>query len=417
MKLSEQLNEAILHYQQGVATAAEKKLVEDLYASFEQENTIVDIGITGDRNHLEKESLALIQARIAQQRNVAPAPVASMHMLKKLSIAAAVLILITAGLYWWLQPSPRQPAPPITKTDAAPGSNKAVLTLSDGRQLVLHDMANGTLTSQDGVQISKRDSGRLVYTMAGAAGNTVAYNMLATPRGGQYQLVLPDGTKVWLNAGSSIRYPVAFNGAERKVEITGEAYFEVSPLPASPKGRGKKIPFIVILPSFGGAGGGQVEVLGTHFNINAYDDEPTIKTTLLEGSVKMVSQSAIGNRQSAMVHEMAAVLKPGEQAELTRANSRFTIADSRLTINRSPDLEQTIAWVHGEISMKNITVKELMRQISRWYDVDVVFEGEAPNLSFSGSISKTINLSLVLNALNDNGLHASLVNGKLIVKK
>jgi transmembrane sensor len=417
MKLSDQLNEAILHYQQGVATAAEKQLVEDFYSSFEQDNTIVDVGITGDRNNLEKESLALIQARIAQQRNIAP--VVKVRPLKKLGIAAAILLIVTAGMYWWLKPSPAHPLPPIAKTDVAPGGNKAVLTLSDGRQIVLNDMANGILASQDGVQIVKADSGQLVYNTGTAATNTVAYNTLATPRGGQYQLSLPDGTKVWLNAGSSIRYPVVFNGSERNVEITGEAYFEVSPLLTSPPdgGGGKKIPFIVnILPSFGGAGGGRVEVLGTHFNINAYDDEEVVKTTLLEGSVKVVSQSSIGNRQSAKTDEFSAVLKPGQQAELSRAHSRFTIADSRLKI-REVDVEQAVAWLHGELSMKYIDVAAFMRQVSRWYDIDVVFEGEIPKMSFSGSISKTVNLSLVLKALNDNGLQVSLVNGKLIVKK
>jgi ferric-dicitrate binding protein FerR (iron transport regulator) len=141
-------------------------------------------------------------------------------------------------------------------------------------------------------------------------------------------------------------------------------------------------------------------VLGTHFNINAYNDEPTIKTTLLEGSVKT---AAIGNRESA-------VLKPGEQAVLSRANLQ-------LTIHNSPDPEEAVAWLHGQLSMKYIDVAAFMRQVSRWYDVDVVFEGEVPNMSFSGSISKTVNLSLVLKALNDNGLHVALVNGKLIVKK
>lgn len=390
MKLSEQLNEAILHYQQGVATAAEKKLVEDLYASFEQENTIVDVGITGDRTHLEKESLALIQARIAQQRNIAPAPVITMHILKKLSIAVAVLIIVTAGMYWWLKPSPTQPLPPIAKTDAAPGGNKAVLTLSDGRNIVLHDMANGTLTSQDGVQILKPDSGRLVYTMASTAGNTVAYNTLATPRGGQYQLSLPDGTKVWLNAGSSIRYPVAFNSAERKVEITGEAYFEVA--------HDKTKPFYVTLPSQpGGPAGATIRVLGTHFNIMAYKEEMNIQTTLLEGALRVE-----GSIQQAL-------LKPGQQGVLTNTTGALTV--------REVDTREAVAWMHGQLSMKYIDVAAFMRQLSRWYDVDVVFEGEVPNMSFSGSISKTINLSLVLQALNDNGLHVSLVNGKLIVKK
>ena len=250
-----------------------------------------------------------------------------------------------------------------------------------------------------------------MYTTAGVANNTEAYNTLATPRGGQYQLSLPDGTRVWLNAGSSIRYPVAFNGTERKVDITGEAYFEVATLRLR---SGQKMPFIVQFSSAGREG--TVEVLGTHFNVNAYDDEPALKTTLLEGKVK-VSQSAIGNRQSAKNTERSVVLKPGEQAELARANSRFTIDDSRFTIHDNVDLNAITAWMHGQLSMKYTDVAAFMRQVSRWYDVDVIFEGEVPAMSFSGSISKTINLSLVLKALNDNGLHVSLVNGKLIVKK
>lgn len=395
MKLSDELNEAILHYQQGVATAAEKQLVEDFYSSFDQDNTIVDVGITGDRNNLEKESLALIQARIAQQRNIAP--VVRMHPLKKPGIAAAVLIIVTAAMYWWLKPLPSQPLPPIAKTDVAPGGNKAVLTLADGRQIVLNDMANGTLASQDGVQILKADSGQLVYLPAEASAKAGVpspsnWNTLATPRGGQFQLSLPDGTKVWLNAGSSIRYPVVFNSVERKVEITGEAYFEVV--------KDTKKPFLVNIP------GGTVEVLGTHFNVNAYDDEEAVRTTLLEGSVKMRQWSMVNGQ---IKTESEAKLKPGEEAVMAD--------NSPLTIHHSPDVEQAVAWLHGELSMKYIDVAAFMRQVSRWYDVDVVFEGEVPKMSFSGSLSKMVNLSLIVKALNDNGLHVSLVNGKLIVKK
>jgi ferric-dicitrate binding protein FerR (iron transport regulator) len=394
MKLSEELNEAILHYQQGVATAAEKQLVEDLYSSFDRENTIVDIGIIGDRNNLEKESLALIQTRIAQQRDVAP--VVRMRPLKKLGIAAAVLIIITAAMYRWFEPAPTQPLPPIAKTDVAPGGNKAVLTLSDGRRIVLNDAANGMLANEGTSVVSKTKDGELEYKSA--IGNResaiVAYNTLATPRGGQYQLVLPDGSKVWLNAASSITYPAAFTGDERSVNITGEAYFEVT--------KDAKKPFIVNIP------GGTVEVLGTHFNVNAYDDEEDVRTTLLEGSVKVTNRKT-ANVKRERPNEFSAVLKPGEEAVMA--------ANSPLTIHHSPDVEQAVAWLHGQLSMKYIDVAAFMRQVSRWYDVDVVFEGEVPRMSFSGSISKTVNLSLVLMALNDNGLHVSLVNGKLIVKK
>jgi ferric-dicitrate binding protein FerR (iron transport regulator) len=338
-----------------------------------------------------------------------------MRPLKKLGIAAAVLLIVTAGMYWWLKPSPTQPLPPIAKTDVAPGGNKAVLTLSDGRQIVLNEAANGTLANEGTSVVSKTKDGELEYKSAIGAGqareqsastkasadkSAITFNTLSTPRGGQYQLVLPDGSKVWLNAASSITYPIAFTGDERSVNITGEAYFEVAPVRLR---SGQKKPFIVNIP------GGTVEVLGTHFNVNAYEDEAAIKTTLLEGSVKIMNRET-ANVKRERPNEFSAVLKPGQQAVLSRANSQ-------LTIHNSPDPDEAVAWLHGQLSMKYIDVAAFMRQVSRWYDVDVVFEGEVPKMSFSGSISKTVNLSLVLKALNDNGLHVSLVNGKLIVKK
>lgn len=393
MKLPEQLNDAIKHYQEGVATAAERQLVEDFYASFGQESTEVDVSVTGSRETLEAASLAQVQARIAQQQAVTEAPVVGMSLYKKLAVAAAVIV-VASGLYWWFRSTPVQPAqPPIAITDAAPGGNKAVLTLADGSQITLRDAANGMLASQDGVQVVKLDSGRLTYSLPTGRegkGEEPVYNTLSTPRGGQYQLSLPDGTKVWLNASSSIRYPVAFTGAERKVEVTGEAYFEVTKNPQQP--------FIVV------ADKAAIRVLGTHFNIMAYPEEKAMQTTLLEGSVKVETVPArVGSsRQSAM-------LKPGQQGVLVHASGALSV--------REVDTEEAVAWVHGQLSMKYADVAAFMRQVSRWYDVDVVFEGEVPAMSFSGSINKMVNLSLVLKALNDNGLQVTLVNGKLIVKQ
>lgn len=384
MKLPEQLDDAIRHYQEGVATAAERQLVEDFYASFGQESTEVDVPVTGTRETLEKDSLAQIQARIAQQRAATEAPVVKMAMYKKLAVAAAVIV-VASGLYWWFRSTSGQPVQqPIVVTDAAPGGNKAVLTLADGSQIALRDAGNGTLANQDGVQVIKLDSGRLAYIAANVVSSTTAYNTLSTPRGGQYQLSLPDGTKVWLNASSSIRYPVAFTGAERKVEVTGEVYFEVSP-------GGKKMPFIVV------ANKAAIKVLGTHFNIMAYPEEKAIQTTLLEGSLRVES------------NDRQALLQPGQQGVLVHASGALSV--------REVDVQEVVAWVHGQLSMKYVDVAAFMRQISRWYDVDVVFEGEVPAMSFSGSINKMVNLSLVLKALNDNGLHVTLVNGKLIVKQ
>lgn len=384
MKLPEQLDDAIRHYQEGVATAAERQLVEDFYASFGQESTEVDVPVTGTRETLEKDSLAQIQARIAQQRAATEAPVVKMAMYKKLAVAAAVIV-VASGLYWWFRSTSGQPVQqPIVVTDAAPGGNKAVLTLADGSQIALRDAGNGTLANQDGVQVIKLDSGRLAYIAANVVSSTTAYNTLSTPRGGQYQLSLPDGTKVWLNASSSIRYPVAFTGAERKVEVTGEVYFVVSP-------GGKKMPFIVV------ANKAAIKVLGTHFNIMAYPEEKAIQTTLLEGSLRVES------------NDRQALLQPGQQGVLVHASGALSV--------REVDVQEVVAWVHGQLSMKYVDVAAFMRQVSRWYDVDVVFEGEVPAMSFSGSINKMVNLSLVLKALNDNGLHVTLVNGKLIVKQ
>lgn len=385
MKLPEQLNDAIKHYQEGVATAAERQLVEDFYASFREESTEVDVSVTGTRETLEKASLAQVQARIAQQQAMPEVRVVKIPLYKKLAVAAAVIVA-AAGLYWWFKPTP--PAQqPIAVTDAAPGGNKAVLTLADGSQITLRDAGNGMLANQDGVLVIKFDSGRLTYSSSippGREGQGEAvYNTLSTPRGGQYQLSLPDGTKVWLNASSSIRYPVAFTGAERKVEVTGEVYFEVTKNPQQP--------FVVV------ANRAAIRVLGTHFNVMVYPEEKAIQTTLLEGAVRVES------------NDRQVLLKPGQQGVLIHASGALSV--------REVDTEEVVAWVHGQLSMKYVDVAAFMRQVSRWYDVDVVFEGEVPAMSFSGSINKMVNLSLVLKALNDNGLHVTLENGKLIVKQ
>jgi len=211
----------------------------------------------------------------------------------------------------------------------------------------------------------------------------LSYNMLVTPRRGQYQLVLPDGSKVWLNAASSIRYPVAFIGNERRVQITGEAYFEVT--------HNATMPFIVE------KGDMRVEVLGTHFNVNAYNDESAIKTTLLEGKVKIV------NRQSA-------ILKPGQQAILT--------AGSRLTILDKTDVEDVVAWKNGLFHFESSEIKTVMRQIARWYDVDVVYERTTVNNDpMFVEISRNTRLSDVLKALEESGSAKFSIQGKTIIVK
>jgi transmembrane sensor len=310
--------------------------------------------------------------------------------LRRWMAAAAVILLLGAGAWFWLDRAHKADYAKEKKqadhivNDALPGGNKAILTLADNSRIVLDSAANGQLAQQGKTTVIKSGEGKLVYDANALAidHSPLSYNTLATPRGGQYQLVLPDGSKVWLNAASSIRYPTAFTGNERKVDITGEAYFEVAKDP--------KKPFIVNI-----GGGGRVEVLGTHFNINSYEDEARVRTTLLEGAVKVAKDAA------------TAILKPGEQA---------VIADhSPLTIDHSPDLEQVMAWKNGLFDFSKADIQTVMRQITRWYDVEVVYEG-IPKGTFSGGVSRNTNLSNVLKILELSDVKFRIEGRKLIVK-
>lgn len=357
----------------------------------ELERSFMDDEYEGTETAERKARLnTLIFEKIAVQPQ---APVHRIHFLRRswvrITAAAAILLLIGSVAYYsWLKPLKKE-AVASSAADILPGGNKATLTLGDGSVIVLDSAANGALAQQGSSQITKTKSGELVYAQtaqhAGAPLTThhspLAYNTLATPRGGQYQLVLPDGSKVWLNAASSIRYPAAFTGNERRVEITGEAYFEVTK---------KKLPFIV---AFKGA---EVKVLGTHFNVNSYAYENARRVTLLEGSVR-VSQSATGNN--------TVVLTPGKQAVLI-AGSRFTIADA--------DVEQVTAWKNGKFSFgETADIHSVMNQVADWYNVNVVFKGNT-NKHISGTISRNVNLALLLQMLKTTGVADFNVEGKTV---
>lgn len=267
--------------------------------------------------------------------------------------AAAVtagIILTTSLLY----KKDTEKAPTLAKTQVlAPGSNKAMLTLADGTQIPLDSAANGALAQQGNTQI-KNTNGNLSYQANG--GNEVMYNTVTTPHGGQYQLTLADGSKVWLNAASSIRFPTAFVGKERQVSITGEAYFEIAqqsnhPFSVEVKAADKDM---------------TVKVLGTSFNIMAYADEKAVKTALVDGAV----QVAHGNQKN--------VLKPGLEASLV--DNTFAIAPA--------DLEQTLAWKDGKFRFRSTNIKTIMRQLSRWYDMDVAYNGDVSDIDLTGVISR-----------------------------
>lgn len=293
----------------------------------------------------------------------------------RVAAAAVLLLSLSAGIIFYLSKAPKnsdaeQMAMARTIT---PGGNRAILTLDNGTQISLSDAKNGSLVSQSGVDISKSKDGQLIYHLSNV-NNPNSYNTITTPHGGQYQVVLPDGTKVWLNAGSSLRFPLTFDHLnERKVELKGEAYFEVAKQLKAAKGKQERVPFIVI------TGRQEVEVLGTHFNINAYTDEPSVRTTLLEGRVKVMEQA---NAKSGVL------LKPGEQS----------IMKDRLAVVKV-NTDEVMSWKNGFFSFNDTDLKSIMRQASRWYDVDVVYEGNIPQILFTGDVPRNVNAAAFLEML------------------
>jgi transmembrane sensor len=229
-----------------------------------------------------------------------------------------------------------------------------------------------------------------------------SFNTISTPRGRQFQLVLPDGSKVWLNAASSLRYPTVFAGNERRVEVTGEAYFEIEKNPNKPFR-------VTILPSSGGAGGGrkaEVEVLGTHFNINAYDDEDVIRTTLLEGKVRVV------NRQSAIGSQQSVTLKPGAQARI--AISAQSHQSSPILV-QTVDTEQVMAWKNGFFQFNRTPLSEVLKQLARWYDVEIVYEQGVPDIRLGGEMKRDLTLAQVLKGLGKIGVNFRIEGKTLVV--
>ncbi len=319
------------------------------------------------------------------------------YYLKSISIAAMILLAITTGIYFYSNREIVKPENFVeidVRNDIAPGYNKAILTLADGSKISLDDAANGLLASQGNIAITKTENGQIVYEKNNIdrskfMSNRSVTNTIQTPKGGKYQVRLPDGSKVWLNSASTLSYPTTFAGNERKVQLEGEAYFEISP--------NKNIPFRVQ------SGNQIVEVLGTHFNINSYDDEDYIKTTLLEGSVKVILNSkpnVISNTR---------LLKPGEQSLTKSSNSAIRIENA--------DTEKAVAWKNGYFKFKNTPIREIMREIERWYDVELVYEGKIPTDEFTGFISNDVKISAVLKIMEESGGVKFTVKGKKLKVK
>ncbi|MGM9478747.1 FecR family protein [Pedobacter sp. GSP4] len=298
-------------------------------------------------------------------------------------VAAAASLLLVLGLGWYIF---KQRSNTASHNHMAslikPGGNKATLTLSDGTKINLDQVSNGTIATQDGISISKTADGQLIYTISNTkpATSKTGFNTINTPAGGQYQVSLPDGTKVWLNALSSLKYPTSFNGAYRRVELSGEGYFEVA--------KNKNKPFKLKTAKQ------EISVLGTHFNVSAYADDANIKTTLVEGSV------AVNNFNP----QASGKLKPGQQAVFQRTG--FAISNV--------DVEEYIAWKNGFFVFNNEGIKEAMQKLARWYDVDIEYVGDFDGIYFGGSFSKHNNLQQTLNILESTDKFKFKIEGRRI---
>jgi transmembrane sensor len=372
-KLDEKQEELLRKYQQGTCSPEEVVAVRYLY----------NLASASAEEVPERKNDGQVGAEI-WSRLPAGKKSHRLAIFSAISAAAAVIIMVGAG-YLWIHHKTAVPNEQQVHHDIAPGKNSATLTLTDGKKIVLTSDVKGELATESGVSITKAADGQLIYEIKDQQNSDPkAVNQLSTARGESYQLRLPDGTMVWLNAASSITYPVSFSDAAlREVKLAGEAYFEVA--------KDKKRPFLVTTIQQ------QIRVLGTEFNVNAYPDEPETKTTLLEGTIKLSLGEGSQNR----------ILKPGEQA---------TLAGTQLSVS-TVDVERAIDWKNGDIVFQSEPLTSLMRRVSRWYNVSVIYaDGVDKEGTFTGKVSRNKPVSVLLKALQSAGLKFEVIGNKIIVK-
>lgn len=378
-------------YRDGTATAAEKELFLQVAAQYEN---LLSSQLDQDFHNHQLPELGddttreiiynAIQLR-APERQLRTAP--RLPVLIRYTAAAAILLAVLAGawLFTRKQNRPENGGAVTTGTSAIqPAGDKAILTLANGQQIVLDSTGSGAITEANGVRIIRLGNGQLAYKAMDNKRPASLYNTLTTPRGGQYKIQLPDGSTVWMNSASSLTYPTVFNEKERLVKLTGEAYFEVAPHAGQP--------FKVTVKNT------TVDVLGTGFNIHAYSDEPAVTTTLVEGSVR-VSQLIQGTVK-------ADVLTPGLQAVGTDNNQ----------LTRKANLRQVLSWKNGLFIFEDRKLAEVLREISRWYDIDIDMQAPPDDTRYGGVINRNSPLAHVLNLLESNGIrHFKTEGRKLIV--
>jgi transmembrane sensor len=374
----EEYNALYEKYLSGNCTSKEREAIENYQDS-------IDL----DRHHWIKDQMGeqeLVKETIHSELLNSIARQKHRQMIRTwYAVAAVILLILSSGLYFNNLKKKTtviaKTESPHFKNDVLPGDNRAILTLDDGSQINLDDAQNGVLASENNTDIRKTGSGQLEYSAGNKLIETVKYNTLSTPMGGQYQLSLPDGSRVWLNSGSSIRFPTAFIGKERIIELKGEAFFDI---------RGnKKMPFIVKTNM-----SMDIRVLGTQFNVMAYDDEKSINTTLLEGSVQLLKESG------------TAFLEPGQAAILNKGTGKIKV--------ETADVDEAVAWKDGYFMFSNENIESIMRKVSRWYNVEVDYQGNLSNKDFVGTISRDKNISEILKMLELTGAIHFKIDGRRI---
>lgn len=396
----QQLTYYFERYAQGTLSREERVVFADLLkdpANKEMVQQILDrdwplwehnqLDFSQETDRIEQGVAAMIRA---DHHFTDPPPVRRVRFLEKWGWAAAVLILLGAGTYFYM--ASKKTGPEVVKGKATPtqgilpGSNKALLTLSDGTTITLDSAASGAIAQQGSSSIVKTTGGEIIYDARGQSQGEVMMNTMSTPRGGQYRITLPDGTAVWLNAASSITFPAAFTGNNRKVKVTGEVYMEVV--------KNAGMPFMVDVD-----GRTTIEVLGTSFNINSYTNEGAIATTLVDGKVRVLP----GN-----ITAGAVTLNPGQQA--LQPNNTTTI-----NISSNANLEQVLAWKNGIFSFTGKSFQSVMKDIERWYDIQVRYEGAIPTRKLKGEMDRGVQLNDLIRFLRGFGLQVELKDRILVV--
>ncbi|SHN07353.1 FecR family protein [Chitinophaga sp. CF418] len=369
----------LARYNKGKATPEEAAFVErylelldyrdkDILKDFEQQKE--QIGAKLEERILLSIRQEPVVRRISPIRRWVPA-------------AAAVLLLLGSTYYLLRQPHTPKPQQIAQHTDILPGKTGAILTLADGSEIVLDSTRNGVIAMQGSTAVQLKN-GTVSYDNTGSDSKTeaIAYNTISTPKGRQYQLILPDGSRVWMNAASSLTYPTAFTAKERTVRVTGEAYFEVA--------TNANQPFKVIVND-----ATSIDVLGTNFNVNAYNDEPSINATLLQGAVRVTYRQA------------SQLLKPGQEAQISH----------QIRLVPDADINGAVAWKDGVFAFNNADLPAVMRQLARWYNIEVSYEGKTPDATFTGEIDKTLTLSQVLEGLSTTRINYKIEGNRLIIRQ